>query len=204
MQRAIRFDAALSVPRTKPRSYPKTVEIAVSAAFECHGVGTPPPPTSSVEQDELPVLRQHVYEGRVSTFVRALFHVQKIFMSEATTPSWLACAGQQLMEITHSTHTTQEALVRVPQPGRKELPITPNSCAHSENLPLSFAAPPPACDRDRSTGASVAVCALHTPLAVTPGTPALAMGTRPYHYGSSHYPLLHLSCLCSLASGNEI
>jgi len=32
-----------------------------------------------------------------------LFHVQKIFMSEATTPSWLACAGQQLMEITRST-----------------------------------------------------------------------------------------------------
>lgn len=132
------------------------------------------------------------------------FMFRKIFMSEATTPSWLACAGQQLMEITHSTHTTQEALVRVPQPGRKELPITPNSCAHSENLPLSFAAPPPACDHDRSTGAFVAVCALHTPLAVTPGTPALAMGTRPYHYGSSHYPLLHLSCLCSLASGNEI
>jgi len=67
MQRAIRFDAALSVPRTKPRSYPKIVEIAVSAVFERHGVGTPPPPTSPIEQDELPVLRQHVYEGRVST-----------------------------------------------------------------------------------------------------------------------------------------
>ena len=104
----------------------------------------------------------------------------------------------------YTLHTTQEALVRVPQPGRKELPITPNRCAHSENLPLSFAAPPPACDRDRSTGASVAVCALHTPLAVTPGTPALAMGTRLRHYGLFHYSELQLSCLCSAARGNEI